>query len=70
LSWVWWLGKWVTVYLNDSAVRKLESVRKRMERELRRDVSFCEVVKSLILEGLDKCGEGECEEHGSNGGHG
>ena len=53
------MGKWVTVYLNDSAIKKLESVRKRMERELEREVSFGEVIKSLLLERLEsEDGEG------------
>ena len=53
------MGKWVTVYLNDSAIKKLESVRKRMERELGREVSFGEVIKDLLLERLEsKDGEG------------
>ena len=53
------MGKWVTVYLSDSAIKKLESVRKRMKRELRREVSFGEVIKSLLLERLEsESGEG------------
>lgn len=50
------MGRWVTVYLSDSAIRKLESVRKRMERELGREVSFGEVIKDLLLERLESEG--------------